>query len=64
MKFRELDNLLLTEDFGKFKVLDTKKIRTVKESHTKFSPQKFEKYNTFFKHKTPSTKRRLTSSKY
>ena len=38
MKFLGFDNLLLTKDFGKFKVLDTKKIRTVKERHTKFSP--------------------------
>ena len=64
MKFCGFDNLLLTKDFGKFKVLDTKNIRTVKESHTKFSPQKFGKHNTFFKHKTPSTKTRPTSSKY
>ena len=56
--FREFDNLLLTKDFGKFKVLDTKKVRTVKESHTKFGLQKFGKHNTFFKHKTPSTKTR------
>ena len=47
IKFREFDNLLLTKDFGKFKVLDTKKIRTVKESHTKFSPQKIGKHTTF-----------------
>ena len=38
MKFLGFDNLLLTKDFGKFKVLDTKKIRTVKERYTKFSP--------------------------
>ena len=47
IKFREFDNLLLTKDSGKFKVLDTKKIRTVKESHTKFSPQKIGKHTTF-----------------
>ena len=62
IKFREFDNLLLTKDSGKFKVLDTKKIRTVKESHTKFSPQKIGKHNTFCRHKTPLTKTRLTSS--
>ena len=64
MKFRGFDNLLFTKDFRKFRVPDTKKLRIVKESHTKFSPQKFGKHNTFFKHKTPSTKTRLASSKY
>ena len=47
MKFRGFDNLLLTKDFRKYKVLGTKKIRTVKESQSKFSPQKFEKHNIF-----------------
>ena len=64
MKFHWFDNLLLTKHFGKFKVFDTTKIRTVKESHTKLSPQKFGEHNTFFKHKTPSAKTRVTSSKY
>ena len=64
IKFRGFHNLLLTKDFGKFKVLNTKKIRTVKKSHTKCSPQKFGKRNPFFKHKTPSTKTWFTSSKY
>ena len=49
MKFRGFDNLLFTKDFRKFRVPDTKKLRIVKESHTKFSPQKFGKHNTFFK---------------
>ena len=47
MTFLGFDNLRLTKDFGKFKVLDTKKIRTVKESHTKFSPQSLENITHF-----------------
>ena len=39
-------------------------MRTVKESHTKFSPRKSGKHNKFVKHKMPSTKIRLTSNKY
>ena len=56
--------MLLTKDFRKFKVLDTTKSMTAKKSHAKFSPQKPGKHNTFFEHKAPSAKTRITSSKY
>ena len=46
MKFRGFDNLLLTKDFRKYKVLGTKKIRTVNQNLV----HKSLKNITFFKH--------------
>ena len=37
--FRGFDNLLLTKDFTKFKVLVTTKIRTIKKCNATFSPK-------------------------